>query len=163
MTPAHSAVATVLIRPIEPRDRHGVDALLRAILRGSSSLERGREVVSLALGASNREYRALVALADGDIAGVVAFGELLGSDGVIRLHLLASRASQYREVDGQLLAMVEDTAKGVRARFIFAEIPDDQASRKMLDALDAAGYAEEARIADYVRDGVPLILLRRPL
>jgi hypothetical protein len=158
-----AAVAKLLIRPIEPRDRQAADALLVATAGGGLPLDRGREIIDLALGRKDREYRAVVALLENELVGVAAFGELLGSDRVIRLHVVAARAADGHDVDQQLLAAVDASAKRVGARFIFAEIPEEIASEQTVDALTDAGYVEETRIADYVRDGVPLLLLRRAL
>jgi len=153
----------VRIRPIEPRDRETADALLRAAEGAGLSPGRSREIIDLTLGSGGREYRAVVADADGELVGVAAFGELLGSDRVMRLHLLALRAPKHHEVGVRLLAAVDDAAKAAEARFIFTEMPDEPALSHTREALASAGYSEQARIADYVRDGVALVLLRRPL
>ena len=49
------------------------------------------------------------------------------------------------------------------ARFAIAEVPDAPAVRDVLALLAADGFVEEARVADFYRDGVALAFMRRDL
>jgi hypothetical protein len=152
--------APVRIRPIEGRDAGAVTALLDATTGHTSLRDRAREVTNLALGSGDREHRAFVADDGRELCGIVVYGELLGSDRVMRVHFLGFS----RSAEGQrLLDAVNDAARESRARFVFIEIADDPALRDTLRVLEDAGYRQEARIADYVRDGVALLFLRRSI
>src|SRR5262249_38781829 len=126
-------------------------------------LVRAHEAIALALGGDDREYRALVARRRRQIRAVACYGDLLGSDNVMELHVFALASPGERDVARELLGAVDDAARAAGARFIFAELPDHGTLGSTYTALHAAGYREETRIADYVRDGVALVFLRRTL
>lgn len=144
-------------------DTEAVHAVLDASLAGTPYLERAREILGLALEGKDREHRALVATRDAQIVGVAAFGELLGSDRVMRILVLAVRDRREYEAARLLADAVGEEARDADARFVFAELPDDTTSRHTIAELEDAGFYEETRIADYVRDGVPIVFLRRDL
>ena len=47
------------------------------------------------------------------------------------------------------------------ARSIIAELPDDESTAPGRGVLSRSGFTEAARIADYYRDGVDLLVLQR--
>lgn len=155
---------TIASRPLEPRDAAAIRALLDLALGITPYAERAHEVIALALSASGLEHRAIGAFRAGQLLGVAGFGDLLGSDRVVRLHVLVLSPSVAHDVVGRhLLHAVDDAARAAGARFVFSELPDDLALRATADALRDFGYHEEARIPDYLRDGVALRFLRRDL
>lgn len=158
-----NAQPTIAIRPIAASDAEPVLTLLDVALAGTPHLAPAQEAIALASGGDDREYRALVALREGQIRAVACYGDLLGSEKVIELHLMALASPEEQDVARELLAAVDDASRASGARFVFAELPDDGTLDATYAALHDAGYREETRIADYVRDGVALVFLRRTL
>ena len=152
----HPAVA---VRPVVREDADAVQALLEDELGQSQA----REVAARALGGGDREHRALVAVRDRRLVGVALYGDLLGSDNVVCLRALVLASHDDRETASQLLCALEETARAAGARFVFAELSDEPAVRHTMASLRGAGYHEETRIADYIRDGVDLVFFRRRL
>ena len=135
-------------------------ALLDRDLGATSLLERAREVCALAIaGGGDDEHRALVATRGAALAGIVLFGAWAGTAGGARLHALAGD-DQSRDV---LLAAALGESRAAGARYLLAELADEPALRPLREALRRAGFGEEARVADLVRDGVDLVMLARPL
>jgi hypothetical protein len=157
------ADSTIVVRPIAAADAESVRALLDVALGSTPHLAHGLDVVDRALGGGDPEHRALVALRNRQILGVACFGDLLGSENVVELHLVALASPLERATASTLLRAVDDAARASGARFVFAELPDDGTLDTTFASLRNAGYREETRIADYVRDGVALVFLRRTL
>jgi hypothetical protein len=62
----------------------------------------------------------------------------------------------------RLVAHALGELRTLGARRAFAEVPDDPAALgDVLGLMRAAGFAEEARVPDLVRDGVAMLILRR--
>ena len=160
MQDAHS---TTVVRPIATGDAESVRALLDVALGNTPHLAHGLDVVDRALLGGDREHRALVGTRNREIVGVACYGDLLGSENVVELHLVALASPDEREAASELLRAVDDAARAAGARFVFAELPDDGTLGSTFASLADAGYREETRIADYIRDGVALVFLRRTL
>lgn len=90
-------------------------------------------------------------------------GPVAGADGAWRLGLLLFADAKRRDRNDAMIEAVLSAAKSRGARTIVAELPADAVIGKSLTALRANRFHQEARIADYYRDGVGLLFLRRDL
>lgn len=112
----------------------------------------------------SEEYRGLVAH-DGDrLVGVIVFGEIAGARGAGRISLLGVEANARGRGLGAALvhaALTHLRARG--ARFVVIELPEHPRLASALRLARRTGFFEEARVGDYVRDGVALLILRRNL
>jgi hypothetical protein len=153
-------------RPLEPDDAVGARALMQSVLGASPYADRLSEVLSLAERGHgrDREHRALIIARDGVVAGLALFGEVAGAEGVVRVHAALLRDGPEVEAVGQRLvdALVHEAGAG-SARLIVAELPDEPAFAPMMGLLLMNDFAEEARIPDFFRDGVSLVVFRRGL
>jgi hypothetical protein len=127
-------------------------------------VDRVVEVLDQAARGGDSEPQALIIERDGTIAGLVLFGVIPGTRGATRLHaLLLNRGVDADDVGGRLLGAAADALASSGARLVVAELPDDPALGAVPGVLLRNGFREEARIADFFRDGVALSLLRRDL
>jgi len=98
------------------------------------------------------------------VTGLVVFGIVAGAMGTGRLHLVAvSAAARLRGVASALISAAFERLRSEAVRVVFAEVPDDPGLAPGRALLLREGFIEEARVADFFRDGVSLILLRRDL
>ena len=107
------------------------------------------------------DYRACVAMRDGELIGFGVFGLVAGAagTGMIYTVLVAPRSRRAGIAQRLMLYMHGELANaGVRA--IFAEVPGDPRVMRYRALLISYGFMEEARIEDYYRDGVPQIVSR---
>jgi ribosomal protein S18 acetylase RimI-like enzyme len=140
-------------------------ASVATALRGTPYAAGAREALERAARAPGDEARALGAVRDGAIEGVVVYGTFAGSSGAGRLHVVAVSGPSRRTgagralVDGALLHLSE-----AGARFLLAELPDDAGAlpgaREFLATL---GFREESRVEDFFRDGIALSFQRREI
>jgi hypothetical protein len=115
--------------------------------------EYERELVARAAAKPDAENRGLVWVAGGDVRGLVLFGSIGGTEGTARIRVVAGDGA------GELIsAAIAELA----ARKVVAEVSDDAHHSAMISALVANGFSETGRIADYVRDGVALVIFERP-
>ena len=107
------------------------------------------------------EYRACVAIRDGELIGFGSFGLVAGTvaTGVIHGVIVAPR-SRRAGIGQRILLHVTGELSDVGARVIFAEVPADPCVMRYRALLIAYGFMEEARIDDYYRDGVHQIISR---
>lgn len=161
--PEPDAPRGLTLRPFREADRPSVQQLVEARLDASWA-EIVRPSLEAALGGAAREARGLAAHAGGALVGVVVFGDIAGSLGTARLHLVAVASHAQRGGVGRTLVFAAG-AELARAggRLLMVEMPDDPALASALTFLLRAGFEEEARIPDFYRDGVALVFLRRPL
>jgi ribosomal protein S18 acetylase RimI-like enzyme len=120
--------------------------------------------VDAALRSTSAEYRAIVAHEGGAVVGVVAFGETAGAVGAGRVYFVAVDASARRR--GIATALTEAACAELRergARFAVIELPEESRLEGAHVVARRAGFSEEARVSDYVRNGVDLVVLRRDL
>jgi len=151
-------------RPLAERDLHAALDLVRAAAP-PSHVEALCETVTGAAGSASAEARGLVAELEGTLAAIVVHGEYAGASGAGRLHLVVVAPHARRRGLGRLLveAACNDLGAG-GARFVLAELPLERPALAGYTAfLRALGFAEESRIEDFHRDGVPLVFLRREL
>jgi|SRR5688500_13435031 len=156
--------AQLEIRPLQPSDRSAAQELAAGELLQSPYGELPASALSTALGGQSAEARGLVAIADEDVTGLVVFGIVAGAMGTGRLHLVAvSAAARLRGVASALISAAFERLRSEAVRVVFAEVPDDPGLAPGRALLLREGFIEEARVADFFRDGVSLILLRRDL
>lgn len=150
------------IRPVEPGDRRDAQELAAAELLQSAYGELPASALATALAGESPGARGLVAVSDGELKGVVVFGMVAGAIGTGRLHLVAvSAAARLRGVGSALIAAALERLRAEAVRVVFVEMPDDPAVAPARALLLREGFIEEARVADFFRDGVSLVLLRR--
>ena len=112
----------------------------------------------------SEEYRALVADEGDRLAGVIVFGEVAGARGAGRIYLLAVDASARGCGLGAALVHAAFTDLGAHgARFVVIELPEEPRLAPAVRLAARTGFFEEARVGDYVREGVGLLVLRRNL
>jgi ribosomal protein S18 acetylase RimI-like enzyme len=149
-----------------PRDWPLARAVLAAEAARHPYAERTLELLDAAeTSGTESEYHAAVAGVDGAAAGVVVYGMTAGASGAGALYGIAVAAAWRRRGVGS--ALVRHAAGDLRtlgARFVLAEVPEDPlALGDVLALLAAAGFRAEARVADFYRDGVGMVFMRREL
>jgi ribosomal protein S18 acetylase RimI-like enzyme len=156
--------AQLEIRPLQPSDRSAAQELAAVELLQSPYGELPASALSTALGGQSAEARGLVSVAGDEVTGLVVFGVVAGAIGTGRLHLVAvSAAARLRGVASALISAAFERLRSEAVRVVFAEVPDDPGFAPGQSLLLREGFIEEARVADFFRDGVSLILLRRDL
>ena len=151
----------MLLSPLMPATAAGARALLGAEAARHPYAARPLELLDAAA-AGSAEYRVDVA-GEGDRArGVVVWGLVAGASGAGMVYgVCVDAAARRRGIGRRLLAHALAGLRAEGARTTFAEVPDDTAVADLLALLAAAGFREEARVADFYRDGVALLILRR--
>jgi hypothetical protein len=114
--------------------------------------EYERELATRAATNPDAENRGLVSVAGGDVRGIVLFGSIAGTEGTARIRVVAG--------DG-VAELISAAVGNLAARKVVAEVPDDAHHSAMISALVETGFREAGRIADYVRDGVALVIMER--
>jgi ribosomal protein S18 acetylase RimI-like enzyme len=110
------------------------------------------------------EYRAIVARDGRTLVGVIVFGEVAGARGAGRIYLVAVDGAARRR--GIATALINEACRELaerRARFAMIELPAHARLASVRRIIERAGFREDGRMDDYVRDGVPLLFLRRQL
>jgi hypothetical protein len=145
-----------------PEDEGNARMLLDAAFDGTRYLARLREQIGAALQFEDPEYMAILAVGPHDDAlrGLALFGTVAGTRQCVKLHAIVSADPT---VSVALAEGIAEVCARSGERLIVCELPDDAPFRSVADALLGDGYAEEGRVADYVRDGVDLRLLVRRL
>jgi ribosomal protein S18 acetylase RimI-like enzyme len=127
-------------------------------------VDRVVELLDQAARGGDPEARALIIERDGTVAGLILFGLVAGAIGAGRLHSLVLDRGVDADVVGRRLTDAAVTAlRAGGARLLVAELPDDPALGPVPGVLTRYGFREEARVADFYRDGVALSLLRLDL
>jgi ribosomal protein S18 acetylase RimI-like enzyme len=152
----------VRIRPLEAGDARAAGELLLVDVANTPYVELPIESLRSAMSGPNTEVRGLVAERAWELIGVALFGLVAGAVGAGRLHAVAVTASA--RLQGVATRLVDEAVRALRAdgaRFVLVEMPDDRRLRAGLTLLLRGGFREEARVPDFYRDGVDLLLLRR--
>lgn len=151
-------------RILRSDDASPARVLVRSALGGTPYEDRVLEILALAERGHDPEHRALLLGRDGTVAALALYGEVAGSLGAGRLHTLL-RAPSLRDDDAvsRLIDAVAAELRATGARFLIAEQPDDPVLGAMLGLLRRHGFTEQARVADFYRDGVDLVFLRMAL
>ena len=154
-----------LIRSLEPADLPAARALLDAEALRHPYATRPRELLEAAaaqIGERDAEYRALVATEGSTVTGVVLFGLVAGAVGTGTL-FGGTVGTRWRHsgTGRALVAAAVAALDASGARVVIVELPDDAPLRDARALLTSAGFVEEARVPDLVRDGVAVSFLRR--
>lgn len=152
--------AAVTVRPAAVADRAALEAFIDRDTAGTAYADVPRYFLRLAFEARSSEARAAVAERNGEVIGFALYGDVAGSAGTARMHFISVAASARLRAVGRSLcaAAVADLVAG-GARLVIAEVPDDPVLVSGRALLTRCGFAEEARVPDYYRDGVALLIL----
>jgi hypothetical protein len=134
------------VRALRPDDAAAARALVLAQFGGTRYEARMLEVLASAL--EGGEHRALVT---GDVSALVVHCDVAGAAQVARVDCLAGDEAAYES----LVASVE------AARLTLAELPDDAPFAGAAACLRKLAFVEEARVPDFVADGISLRLFTR--
>ena len=159
---AFASTATVVVRPLVDCDRTAGRSLVDQEAAGTPYADVVGYFLRLAFDGRAEESRALVAERAGDIIGLALFGEVAGAVSTGRMHFVTVTASaRLHAIAGGLCeaAVADMAAKG--DRLVVAELPDDALLTSGRALLSRCGFVEAGRVADYYRDGVDLVVLRR--
>lgn len=154
------------IRALDADTASSARELARSSLDGTPYAEHFLVSLHGAATAPGRESRALVAHSRDreDLLGVVVFGEVAGTVGTGKLHFVSVTAGARQQgVASRLIdSAIADLAEE-KARFVVAELPDDQRIAAVRELLLSNDFIEDARIPDFYADGVALICFRREI
>ena len=152
----------LVLRALMPNDAGAARALVSAQFAGTRYQPRALELLDSALEFQDPEYMAVLAFDEHEsrLVGLVLFGTVAGAHGVAKVHGIVSREL---EVAVALLDAIRRASEHSGERMIVCEIPDDAPFAIAVQALEATGFTEEGRVPDFVREGVALRLLVRPL
>jgi hypothetical protein len=152
----------LLLRALLPEDAAAARAFVSEQFGPGRYRDRALEVLASALAFEDPEFMALLAFhPDGArLVGLALFGTVAGARSVVKLHGLISREP---EAATALLDAVCRASEHSGERMIVCELPDDPTFAVASAALKAGGFEEEGRVPDFVREGVALRLLSRPL
>jgi hypothetical protein len=151
-------------RALNAGDAVPARALVYAVLGMTPYVDRVVELLDDAARGDDPEARALVIERDGTIAGLAIYGLVAGTIGAAKLHaLVLDRGVSADDIGGRLTIAASAAATSSGARLLIAELPDDPALGPVPAVLVRNGFHEEARIADFFREGVSLTFLRREL
>jgi hypothetical protein len=150
------------LRALMPDDAGAARTFVAGQFTNPRYRARALEVLESALEFEDPEFMALLAV-DGDpehIVGITVFGTVAGARSVVKLHgVITSDAAAARA----LVVAVRRASEHSGERMIVCELPDDAPFATAIAALEADGFVEEGRVPDFVREGVALRLLVRPL
>ena len=149
----------VRVRRLDARDVHDVERLLTGD-RDVAPVARALELLPRAV-EHGREYFGLVAERAGALEGIAIAGFTAGAQGAGALHsIVVAREARRRGTGRSLLDATVMALAEQGARFVIAEVADDPLFAPVQRLLTAAGFDSEARLADFVRDGVSLVFWR---
>ncbi len=149
------------VHAVREEDLAAALALLAWEQEKNQWLTRLPELLRAAVDDPTGEYRACVAVRDGELVGFGVYGLVGGTVGTAVIYgvLVAARSRRAGIGLRVMLHMMQDLT-GTGTRMIFAEVPGDAIVMRYRALLLAYGFVEETRIDDYYRDGVPQIISR---
>lgn len=150
------------LRHATSSDRAVIQLLVDQAIAATGYGDAPSYFLRLAFDGRDAESRIMVAEHDGEVIGCVLFGEVAGAMGTARIHFVAVTTSVRACGVGSALcdsAVAELTEQG--ARSVVVELPDERAFTAGRALLARCGFEETAKIADYFRDGVGLLILQR--
>ena len=152
------------LRAFAATDAPAVRALTAPAIEQLPWSEGARSAVDALVTERDADSRGLVATEGGHVVGLIIYGAVAGAvdTGRIQLVIVAPgarrRGTGARLVEGAIAAL--DAA---RIRLIFVELADDPALVAGMRLLLTCGFHVDARVPDYVRDGIDLVILRRDI
>ena len=156
--------SSIKLRPLRRDDATGVHALVMEEINRSPYGGGPLAALDRALDGKGPEYQGIAAIEDARIVGVVIYGTTAGAEGAGRLYLVAiDQGTRMRGIATTLVEAAAHALGGEGARFVTVEIPDDPTLGAARSLLDRCGFRVEASVAEYVRAGVGLVILRRDL
>lgn len=158
------ASAAAAYRRAVDTDRAAMRGLIDHDVAGTPYATVVEYFLRLAADGNENESRAIVAERAGEIVGLGLFGEVAGAIQAGRVHFVSVTASARLHAIGIGLceAAVADLVSA-GARLVIAELPDEPLLSPGRALLARCGFSETARVADYFRDGVDLIILQRAI
>ena len=152
------------IRPIEGKHREPLVGLIRRVETFSPpEVAVATELVDLALQGSE-DYRVLVALREGEVAGYVCYGPTPMTQGTWDLYWIAADPHlRGQGVGAALVSAMEGDLRRRRARLVRVETSNTEAYGPTRGFYAAMRYAEEARVRDFYTQGDDLIILTKRL
>lgn len=151
------------VRPFRVLDCASIRQQVQAWIAAPYS-EMVLPALETALGGGTREAHGLAAHAGDVLRGVVVFGDVAGTAGTTRLHLVVvAPDARLAGVGRALVSAAGDALARTGGRLLMAEVPDDLTLAAAHGFLPRCGFVEEARVPDFYRDGVALVFLRRRL
>ena len=116
----------------------------------------------LALTAPSEESRAIVVMQGGAVVGCAVYGVVAGTIGTGRIHFVTVAAGSRRlGIASRLCGVAVDALSAQAVRNVIVELPDDRVVGAGRALLERCAFTEVARIPDYYRDGVALVVLQR--
>ena len=156
------APVTTTLRPLATPDAAAARSLALTVFADAPYGDLLVGTLDSALAHSTNEYQAMVAGDADGIDGVIVFGETAGANGAGCIHLIAVDGKVRRH--GVATALIDAACARLAeqgARFAMIELPADARLAPARALAQRAGFREETRVDDYVRDGVALVFLRR--
>ncbi len=159
------AAARLIVRPATVTDLSAALALVGEEARKNPWIGRIPELFGSAVnGNRGSEYRAIVAEREGEIVGFAVYGMIAGTVGTGMLSaVLVGVRSRRAGIGTAVLRGAVNDLRTLSTRMIIAEVPKDVYLSRYRAFLNANLFFEEARIGDYYRDGVDMIISRRNL
>lgn len=158
------SLVTVTLLSLAAPDATAARALADTALGDAPYAELLLASLDGALTAASDEYRAIVARDESVLLGLIVFGETAGAVGAGRIYFVVVDPAARRR--GIATALVDAACRDLRARgarLVAMELTEDPRLERGRWLAHRAGFREEARVSDYVREGVGLVLLRRDL
>jgi len=147
-------------RVLQPVDAHAAREFLERSLAGTVYLNRALELLEQTL-VGDPEARALIS---GNPANALAiFGPVAGAQGTWHVRVMCVAAELQRDAGRPFMDSLIGAMHDEGARVVLAELPADEVIGDALTLLRANGFRQTGKIADYFRDGVALLFLRREL
>ena len=155
-------IARVVVRDAQSSETAALGAIIADDLASTPYADSARYFIRLAAHGRRDEARALVAERDGEIVGFVLLGSVAGAVGTGRLLLVGVRTDARRTGLGiELCTAASNELETQGARTIVVEMPEDGSTAACRALLERCGFAEVARVADYYRDDIALVVLQR--
>jgi hypothetical protein len=149
------------VRAIMPDDAEAARAFVSTHFTARRYRSRALELLESALEFEDPEFMALLAVDDeAHVVGLALFGAVAGAHAVVKLHgIIARELTPARALVEAVVRASEHSGE----RMIVCELPDDRHFTTAASALEKSGFVEEGRVPDFVRDGIALRFLVRPL
>jgi ribosomal protein S18 acetylase RimI-like enzyme len=153
------------VRPIEPKDREPLAALIQRIETFSKEeMQVAVELVDLALQPNNPDYFIRVAERDGRLYGYVCYGPTPMTEGTYDLYWIASDPEvRGQGVGASLVSAMEGDLRRRNARLIRIETSATEAYGPTRGFYASMKYTEECRFRDFYKVGDDLIVLAKRL
>ena len=154
----------IAIREMKTAEATSIQDLALSEIATSNYANAPRSALDAAIARSDPDIRALVAVDDAQVVGIIIYGRIAGSEGAGRIQLIVTDPRVRRTgIATALTGAAIGILKREDARFAIVELPADPALSPSRSLFDHCGFNVESRVRDFFRDGVDLLLLRRDL